>query len=385
MPARTRVTVNGNVLKWSRQVAGFTLDSAAQRLNVRPERLEEWESGQTGMTINQIQNAAALYRRTPASFFLPAVPKDDPAEATSDYRGGDGTRGPALSRELLLAARRREHFMATTDDDSAERRVPSLPAETPLHAFADQVRELLGVTLADQTGFPSASVALTTWIQAFADAFGVLVFQMSRVPIGECRAFSVYHDRNAYIVLNGADPVEARIFSLFHELGHLILRSGGICSVYSDNRVERSCNRFAAEFLIPKAVMYNLGEPLSRIPELARFLKVSQSAVAVRMRDLNLITQEQLDGVLAEAARVAEELRERQRSRASKGGPPHHQIVLRNVGTWYASTIIDAMNREVISPMDASYFLQSKLKTIDRMQQDLAARVDLSAAEAEVS
>ena len=43
------------------------------------------------------------------------------------------------------------------------------------------------------------------------------------------RALCIYFDEYPIIVLNSADSPNARIFSLFHELTHLILGQCAIC------------------------------------------------------------------------------------------------------------------------------------------------------------
>jgi Zn-dependent peptidase ImmA (M78 family) len=256
-----------------------------------------------------------------------------------------------------------------------------------LFALVDNVRDELGVSLPAQMAFRDASIALRTWIDALNRTYGVLVFQMSGIPLTECQGFSIYEDQHSIIVINGADTVAARIFTIFHELGHLILRSGGICTLYTPVSVERQCNQFAGTFLIPHSLVRDLDEPLSRLAEISSLLKVSQSAVAVRLRYLNQITQEQLNSVLTEAARIAVEMRERQRERARRSGGfvPRYELQLRNLGRWYVGTVLDAMNRETISRTDAAYFLESRLSTVARMEEVLATRADTSQIESAIA
>jgi Zn-dependent peptidase ImmA (M78 family) len=61
------------------------------------------------------------------------------------------------------------------------------------------------------------------------------------------------------VVLNSAWDVAARIYTLFHEIGHLLTRTDSACFDYhagaarsKDLLLERWCERFAAAALIPK-------------------------------------------------------------------------------------------------------------------------------------
>ena len=58
------------------------------------------------------------------------------------------------------------------------------------------------------------------------------------------------------VAVNTAWNESARIFTLFHEMGHLIARTSSACveSVHTRSRtdpVERWCERFAADVLMP--------------------------------------------------------------------------------------------------------------------------------------
>lgn len=378
-PARPKVTVNGAVLAWARTAAGLSTAEAAKRANVKPERYEAWEQTGAPMTLGQLEALAKAFRRTPAVFFMRHVPEtvDTPDQ---DFRGAGATRSPALAREILRAGERRRAFIEAAGERDARRVRSQLPDEALLD-LVEEVREDLGVSIASQLGFADPGVALRTWIDAVNRAYGVLVFQMSGIALDECRGFSIYEDEHAIIVINGADTVEARIFSLFHELGHLILRSGGICTLYTPSNVERQCNRFAGAFLIPEQFLEGLEQPLAQLTQVSTYLRVSQSAVAVRLRDLGRITPDDLN------ARVIAEVRERQKSRqkASGGFVPRYQLQLRNLGLWYVGTVLDAMNREAISRTDAAYFLESKLSTVARMEEVLATRADTSQIESAIA
>jgi hypothetical protein len=114
-------------------------------------------------------------------------------------------------------------------------------------------------------------------------------------------------------------------------------------------------------------------DPIEALPGLATAFRTSQSAVAIRLRTLGIIDQPTLDGQLAIAVRLGRERRERAKARAKErsGGPPHHIVHLRNLSLNYVSTVLDALDDRRISAVDATYYLESKLPTIDRMRAEL--------------
>ena len=79
--------------------------------------------------------------------------------------------------------------------------------------------------------------------------------------LDEMRGLCIFHDKIPIIILNGKDTPNGRIFSLFHELTHLLLAESAICG----DDVEIFCNSVAGEFLVPESdliqkIMVYIGE-----------------------------------------------------------------------------------------------------------------------------
>ena len=86
------------------------------------------------------------------------------------------------------------------------------------------------------------------------ESYGVAVFQIS-LNQDNLRGFSITDDIMPVIVIKrGGEQATTKIFTLFHELGHIILNEGGLCDIsldVSSPRIEQWCNAFAAELLVP--------------------------------------------------------------------------------------------------------------------------------------
>jgi Zn-dependent peptidase ImmA (M78 family) len=73
----------------------------------------------------------------------------------------------------------------------------------------------------------------------------------------EAQGFSISDEQPFIIILSIEDHPHARNFTLFHELGHLLLRDPGICKTEpihslrktSITKTEDWCHRFAESFL----------------------------------------------------------------------------------------------------------------------------------------
>jgi Zn-dependent peptidase ImmA (M78 family) len=90
---------------------------------------------------------------------------------------------------------------------------------------------------------------------------GVYVFQY---PLKEVRGFSLMDNEFPVIVINSGDYPNGKIFSLFHELCHILFNVGGIFRDYyseelreNPNKIEVLCNKFASDILLPNDELLN--------------------------------------------------------------------------------------------------------------------------------
>lgn len=121
--------------------------------------------------------------------------------------------------------------------------------------MALRIREALGVTLADQYSWRDHYTALWSWIAA-VENLGILVFHVRNVDLSLMRGFSIGERPFPVVGINGKDSPRGRIFTLIHEVVHIVLQNGGLCDLQeSDSTIngflETYCNQVAAEVLVP--------------------------------------------------------------------------------------------------------------------------------------
>lgn len=113
------------------------------------------------------------------------------------------------------------------------------------------------------------------------------------------------------IFVNKKDVPEAQVFTLIHELAHIIRGESGI----SDANIgaENWCNRFAAEFLVPSEEMLTKVANLDEIDRLAKFYFVSRQVILLRAKRLNIIQPVLFD-------KLWEEINKKSHTRSQKQG-----------------------------------------------------------------
>jgi Zn-dependent peptidase ImmA (M78 family)/transcriptional regulator with XRE-family HTH domain len=308
------VGIQPDLLKWARDSANMTTAEVAEKLNKRAEEIEEWEKGEGGPSYAQLERLAYdIYKRPLAIFFLPAPP-DEPKPRT-EFRSLPDADLNSLQRHTVLLIRKGHAFQTALDElyqgrNPTERplwREIALTTQQPISTQADRVRELLGVSLDQVRSEADDDGALKLWRRAI-EARGVFVFKDS-FKQREISGFCLRHNEFPVIVVNNSTTKTRQVFSLLHELAHLLFNRNGISRFDSggidelppqDRAIEKFCNSIAAEILVPTRDFAIAVRELDLDPRqasdeefgaLARRYHVSRSVILRRFLDQGRVTE----------------------------------------------------------------------------------------------
>jgi Zn-dependent peptidase ImmA (M78 family) len=155
---------------------------------------------------------------------------------------------------------------------------------------------------------PIWAEALRRFIEQ-ADELGVMVMvtgvvgsnNRRKLDPEEFRGFALSDNLAPLVFINGSDTKSAQMFTLAHELAHIWLGQSALSDIEMtsapSHKVEKWCNRVAAEVLVPLAVLRDEfqddGDLQKEARRLARRFKVSTLVILRRMHDAGVMTQEQ--------------------------------------------------------------------------------------------
>jgi Zn-dependent peptidase ImmA (M78 family) len=375
--------INPELLVWARQSAGMQLEEAASRLRLPTERLHAWEDGSQRPTVKQLRKVAWLYQQSFAAFYLPKAPAVFRAPIR-DYRRLPEQReqliSPDLALDIRLALDRREVCceLLAAQDASAKEFPRKVPVTRNPESVGAELRELLNITIAEQQSWRSERVAFNCWRTAI-ERLDTLVFQATTVPLEEMRAYSVARFPLPLIVVNRKDAYAGRVFSMLHELTHLLLRSGGVCDLDSrggrppaEQRTEVFCNHVAGACLVPTNDL--LGQPMvaqhqgeiwrdDELAGLGRRYRVSREVVLRRLVILKLAS-----AAFYEQKRI-EFQQQYQRRRQEKGFVHPSVNVVSAAGRPFVRLVLDAFYEDRITASDVSDYLGVRLKHLERIAE----------------
>jgi len=293
---RVELNINPQILRWAREEAGYDASEIAKKVDIATERYKHWEEDGKNIPLGKLKLIANSYKRQLAVFLLPFVPKK--TEKPNDFRNLSPTDSK-LSKVVLDVIRDVKYFSETAleieGDKYWKERYNWLNeiqgSVINSNSFVDILRELLDVTIEEQLTWKSDSEAYRKWRFAVEDRLGILVFQFS-MPMDEIHGFCITDSLPYLIVTNSNHSFTGRIFTIFHELAHILRHQSGLClyeRVTEKQKEEWECNTFAGRFLVPDSLVEQTDD-LKTISQYAFKIKVSREVYLRRLKDLNEIS-----------------------------------------------------------------------------------------------
>ena len=370
--------ITPELLTWARQRAGYSLEAATKDFR----KIAEWENGEDGPSYPQLERLAEKFRVPVAVFFFPEPPALPPIEES--FR----TLGPAqfelIPPRIRLLLRKALTFQMGLEElnfgrNPAKRLITrdlSFQPSDDVDLIAAQVREYLGVTMDQQFGWGDAETALEIWRQSLIDA-GVYVFK-DQFRDGGYSGFCLYHDEFPIICLNNTTAKTRQIFTLFHELAHLLFHTSGVDTPTDDyiddlspddRSIEIICNRMAARLLVPDNVFERAfaGSTPNEAAaaELAQLFSVSREFIYRKFLDRDLITGEEYE---AAAKRWAAE------KKGGSGGD-HYYTKITYLGPEYITLAFQRYYQNQIDANQLADYLDTKPKNLTRLEEYVSRSV----------
>lgn len=369
--------ITPEVLTWARERAGFTVDDAISDFR----KISEWESGKAFPSYPQLEKLAEKFRVPVAVFFFPSPPDLPPIEETFRTIGADQISDiPPRIRLLLRKARTFQMGLEELHNggNPAKRLITRDLTFRPTNKtaeIANKVRAYLGVTIEQQLNWDSSETALEAWRKALLGV-GIYVFKdQFREP--DYSGFCLYDDEFPIIYVNNTTAKTRQIFTLFHELAHLLFHTSGIDTKHdgfiaqltgNNQRIEVICNRMAACLLVPEDTFDDVfaGRPPTEetAVELAQLFSVSREFVFRKFLDRGLIEPSEYD----EAAR-----RWAQEKKSGSGGN-HYNTKIAYLGTEYINLAFQRFYQNQIDYDQLADILDTKPKNLARLEEYVSRR-----------
>jgi len=381
------IPVNPDMLKWARETAGLDVDDVVRKMKrkrITAETVLSWESGEGSPSYVQLERIAyKIYKRPLALFFFPEPPQEEtPKQSFRTLPEYAIERLPERLRFLMRKAKVMQLNLAELYDNAnpASRHIVrdlSFDPGVSCEQMAATVRDYMGVNLAGQMRWRNSEEALKVWRDALEE-HGVFVFK-DAFKADSFSGFCLYDEQFPIIYVNNSKPKNRQIFTLFHELAHLLFRTGGIDTPLDDyldhlegdsRRIEVLCNRFTGEFLVPRRDFEQRIGGIAihdgSIQELAAIYHVSREVILRKLLDRKLVEQAVYKGKTRDWTQSA-------KTSSGKGGD-YYRTMGAYLGERYLGTAFSRYYQNRISVEQLADYLGVKVKNVPGMENLLFPR-----------
>lgn len=346
----TTAAINPDMLRWSRERAGFSMEKFAQKCGIAPERLQAWEEGQQPLTFHQAINFAEKAHVPFGYLFLTTPPVE--SLPIPDLRTVESKRPQRPSAELLdvlkIMLMRQEWYRDYLQQQLAHPLTIAgrFNATSSTESIVADMRHRLNMAVNSVRG---------SWENYYNDlvkrieSLGILVMRSPYLyhhtrpfNVDEFRGFAIADDYAPIIFVNHADAPGARLFTLIHELCHIWIGQSGVSdgATTAHRQEEILCNAVAAEFLVPAEEFLSLWDSNApdwrqNIAPLESHFHVSGWVIARRALTLHLIENEDYQRFIQ-----AQKLAYQQRSKNENGGPGYFRTKKAQISVSFSRAVL---------------------------------------------
>jgi Zn-dependent peptidase ImmA (M78 family)/transcriptional regulator with XRE-family HTH domain len=384
--------ITSEILKWARESARISVEDAAKKVLVSPERYLTWENGNDFPTIRQAQILAKSFRRPFSLFFLTEIPKD--FQPLQDYRRDDSKKLDTASLFIIRDVQVKQNWISELFEEISEDKLPFVGkysiSDNP-EIVARDILDTLGIKPNNYQKTP-----INEWIDK-AEAAGIFIsrasYLHSRLLLDKdlIQGFAIADKYAPFVFVNSKNWSAPQLFTLVHELAHIWIAKSGISNEIDIDFNEKAkskfhpielfCNQVAANALMPAEIITQFGSDIFHSNKLifqqAKELGVSSFALLVRALNLNLIPQLRYKALKQEAQGAFEKFLEiekikKEKQKERKGGPDAYLLRLNKNSKLFTRIVMDSFNNGSLSPSIASNLLNTQINKFQKFEKLLA-------------
>ena len=327
-----KLLINHKLIRWARDRERLSEEAAARKLGVKLSRLREWEQGRAHPSFKQIQKIAQKFYVPLGYLFLPEPPQEQlPIPEFRTIANQELMRPSSALLAVLHDAQLKQSWLKEIREEEQAPAILTTSDADPV-AHIEQLR-------AQTTTYENFLSELI----AKLDSLGFIVIRNSVVgnnthrplDVDEFRGFALYNRHAPLIFINGKDSKGAQIFTLMHELAHLVLGESGLDRGFN-HRLETKCDQIAADALVPSAEFSEVYRSRQSLQQSAKHFRVSVYVVLIKAKQLGLISRGQF------AQYWQEEKDKRHQARSGSGRDDFYlNVKFRAGGDTFLQTVIN--------------------------------------------
>lgn len=343
-------------------------------LNEAFPRFDKWLDGTHIPSFRQLQQFATMAHIPVGYLFLDTPPiekliiPDRRTVGSAEY----ATPSLELLETIKSCAQRQDWYIEYLESEGVAERlaiVGACKSTDSVESAAMLMRKEFGYS-AERIN-DSGNKAIDYLVESAEDA-GVLVMMNSivgnsttrKLDIEEFRGFAISNDFAPVVFVNTNDSDSARLFTLAHELAHILLGESSIndpepldshVSRLEHGSIEKWCNMVAGEFLVPAEELEYciVDNPIDEISDIARRFSVSTFVIAHRLLHTETIDHDDYRVLYAMLMQHSSH----KAKKKSKGGPSPYVMLPRRCSRRFSIALLTSYDEGTTDARDAMRLL----------------------------
>lgn len=349
-----RLNIRPEKLRWAIQRAGFSEERAIEAF----PPLGSWLSEKKQPTMSQLQKFASKFFVPFGYLFMNGMPSESIPFPMFRGEAGQQARFDLNVYDTVMSVQARQEWLEEyLQENEIEtcKFVGSITIQTPISETVGKLRSYLELIPRWAFSLSDADAAASVLGQKIEDsgvflAYNGVVGNNTHRPlkVSECRGFALVNERAPYVFVNSSDSKSAQLFTLIHEVVHLML---GVSAGHAGSEVlnhevtESYCDRVAAEFLVPETVLREIWTNDTKVA--ARRFKVSELVIARRAHDIGLMSEADYSSFWAMYGQRPLP------SKKNSGGGSFYLTSVKRIGRNFAIHVRNAVNNRQLSYTEA--------------------------------
>lgn len=371
------VIIEPSILEWARTRINMSISEVSKKIKIKESVVEDWEKGIQIPTYQQLEKLAyKIYKIPLAVFFLSEPPLEKPLK--SQFRTISNNEINNLPTKLVINIRKGQYYQEVLKELFNAHNPNSKPifkrfsniTESNLISIAKEIRNILSINKEVQFSFKDSKEAFKYYRNKIENS-GIFIFQQTLNNY--CRGYSLFDEEFPIIVLNSSEKnVNGKIFTIFHELSHILFSTGGITDKFifeNQNSEEILCNRLAANILIDSVdLLSNINIINNKslewndvvLSNISKEFKVSKEVILRKLLDLKLTTN-------SFYSNYRENLTTYKKKKQNKG--TYYNTQLSKLGHNYTKIVLNHFYNNRINIFQTSEFLNVKINHIQEIEK----------------
>jgi Zn-dependent peptidase ImmA (M78 family)/transcriptional regulator with XRE-family HTH domain len=261
-----------------------------------------------------------------------------------------------------------------------EKIIPNLPYIENLNTYIDianKIRDFFNFDLTYQHNFES-SRQFYLYVRKKIEVHDIFIHSFKDVNVEMARGVAIYDIQLPIIGINDKDSYSAKIFSIIHELTHLLRYESACCNEYFDaftiSNEEILCNAVAGEFLVPKNDLFhqinnylvNGNITYETIDRLSSLYSVSNQVITRRLLDNNIINNNQYKKFIEYIKEQLQQNKEKKKLSKKKIHIRYKNLPLKQaidrISSNLTLALIKSYEKRLLTEIDISKYLDLSIK-----------------------